>query len=225
MAGKKLTTPLAEKEKTSGLIYVIASLFFLPSLLSLLPLSGSWRNFLYYILNFAVLIFLLRGFLRRSLAYAGKHIWAVLGYSVLGFGLYYVTSLAFSYVLRLLFPGFSNINDMNIIVYFSENYWLMVFGTVVLVPLTEELMHRALIFGTLYRSSPATAYIISMCLFGAIHVMGYIGTYNVIPLLLSFVQYLPAGLILAWCYRRSGCIYVPILIHTAVNAMAILTMR
>ena len=55
--------------------------------------------------------------------------------------------------------------------------------------------------------------------------MGYLSAYPVHHLLLAFLQYLPAGLVLAWAYRKSGSIFSPILIHAAVNTLALLSLR
>ncbi len=228
---KKLPLSLTTKENNAGLIYVCVSLFLLPGLINTgngylpRPMSGVWLNFLYYCLNFVFLVALLHGFLRKHIVYAGKHLWQVLGYCVLGFLIYWVCNFVLSFGILKLFPDFSNINDGAIGNQLSQNFTVVAIGTVVLVPLAEELMHRALIFGSLYRTNPVAAYAVSMLFFGAVHVMGYVSVYPPLALLLSFIQYLPAGWVLAWCYRKSGCIFVPILIHTAINAMGILAMR
>ncbi len=230
-SARKLGTGLTAQEKTGGFIYLAFSLFFLPSVLGSLngllarPLGNAWINFLYYCLNFLLLAALLQGFLRKSLVYAGKHIWPVLGYSVLGFGIYCVCNFLLSFAMLHFFPDFSNMNDSSILSQLGSHFWITAVGTVLLVPLAEELMHRALIFGTLYKTSPVTAYIVSILFFALIHVMVYIGSYTPLAIFLAFLQYLPAGWVLAWCYRKSGCIYVPILIHTAINALGIFAQR
>ena len=38
---------------------------------------------------------------------------------------------------------------------------------------------------------------------------------------MAFLQYLPAGLCLAWAYTKADTIFAPILIHAAVNAVSI----
>ena len=38
--------------------------------------------------------------------------------------------------------------------------------------------------------------------------------------MLSLVQYLPAGLILAWSYEKSQTLAAPIAIHTIINAIS-----
>ena len=107
----------------------------------------------------------------------------------------------------------------------DQHYLLMTLGTVLLVPITEETLYRGLIFGTIYRKNAVLGYILSAFIFSAVHVVGYIGLQNTTELLISFVQYLPAGLALGWAYARSGTIWTPILIHAAVNWIGMAAMR
>ena len=102
---------------------------------------------------------------------------------------------------------------------------LMTIGVTVLVPVTEETLFRGLIFRTLYDRSPVCAYLASIVAFSLIHVMGYVGKTDPVILLLSFLQYLPAGLCLCLTYRYSGTLLSSIVLHAAINAAAILTMR
>ena len=92
---------------------------------------------------------------------------------------------------------------------------------VILVPLVEEVLYRGLIFRNLYRSSQVAAYLVSMAAFAAIHVLAYIGSESVTTLVLCFLQYLPAGLCLAYAYRKSDTILAPILMHIAINQVAL----
>ena len=45
------------------------------------------------------------------------------------------------------------------------------------------------------------------------------------PLLLCFVQYLPAGLCLGWAYARADSIFAPTLMHMIINLIGMLAMR
>jgi membrane protease YdiL (CAAX protease family) len=56
-------------------------------------------------------------------------------------------------------------------------------------------------------------------------VLGYIGSADLLTLALCFLQYIPAGLCLAWAYDASGSIFAPVLIHTVINALGILSLR
>ena len=63
--------------------------------------------------------------------------------------------------------------------------------------------------------------VVGFCL---LHVMGYVGYYPWDVLLISAVQYLPAGICFAAAYRYSGNIFSSILIHAALNFIALLSM-
>ena len=95
----------------------------------------------------------------------------------------------------------------------------------ILVPPVEECFFRGLIFRNLYPKSKWAAYIVSILAFACIHIIGYIGRYSALELLLAVIQYLPAGLCLAWSYVRSDTIFAPILIHAAINYVGITRLR
>ena len=116
-------------------------------------------------------------------------------------------------------------NDNAIGTMVQENRALMILGAVVLAPVAEELLFRGVVFGGLFNRRPVMAYVLSTVCFSAIHVVGYIGLFSWDILALCFLQYLPAGICLAWSYARSGSILTPILIHTLVNAMGVAIMR
>ena len=91
-------------------------------------------------------------------------------------------------------------------------------GTVLLAPVAEECVYRGLVFRNLYPISKVAAYIVSMAAFSAVHIVSFLGLYTPLQLVLAFLQYLPAGLWLAWCYTKSGSIYGPLAMHMLINA-------
>lgn len=227
----KLAVTITGKERVWGLLYLLAELFLLPSALQALnkllpaPLSDSWLNILYFALNFIFVCAIFRDFLKRNLKKAGQNVEDFLLVTAGGFGFYYLCNLAISLVIGYLAPDFANLNDGSIAQQASGNFAVMAIGTVILVPVAEELLHRGLVFGSLYAINPALAYILSAAFFSVIHILGYLGKYSPLHLALAFLQYLPAGLVLAWAYRKSGSIFSSITIHAAVNAVAILALR
>ncbi len=218
---------MEQKQKSAGLFYSLFSLFLLPSLLvsSLSFLGDAKINFLYYVLNFLCMGVILFSYLREQLRFARQNISRVLAWAAAGGVAYFACNFLFSLGITLLFPNFSNQNDGSIAQQLSTDFYLVAAGTALLVPFAEELMHRAVIFGALYEKSPMAAYILSCLFFAAVHVVGYIGAAPAITLIISFIQYIPAGLILAWCYRKSGCIFTPMLLHAAINTLGILALR
>ncbi len=221
-------SPAPTHEETLwGIIWLAVSMIMLPTVLALgnlllgAPLSDGLLNFVYYCLNFCVTILLFRRFLRHNLDIALKRPLAVIWYSLLGYLGYQALTELVTYGILMICPSFSNVNDANIYSMLAEDLIPLAIGTVFLVPLAEETMYRGLVFRGLFDKNHALAYIVSMVVFAAIHVVGYIGIYPPLTLLMCFVQYLPAGYCLCWCYRRTGSILSPIFMHTLVNATGI----
>jgi membrane protease YdiL (CAAX protease family) len=228
---RKLAVRLTDKEQIWSIVYLLFSFFLLPELLQLLgsalplPLGKVWYNFLYFTINFIFIFWILHGFFKRSLVYCGRNMGNFLLAVVIGSALYWLCNWGYSQLLRRFFPGYLNLNDSSIGGMISENFLLMFLGTVLFVPITEEAFHRALIFGSLYPKSPAIAYILSAVIFASIHIVGFVGVYAPLNLALAFLQYIPAGLILAWVYRRSGSIFAPVLMHAVINTVGMFAQR
>lgn len=233
MAKKKtnLSIRVTDKEQIWGICYLLFSVFLLPSLIGsandLLPtpLTGAWQNFLYFTLNFIFILWIFYGFFKRSLIHAGSHLGDFLITVIVGFAVHWLCNWSFSLLISYLFPDYVNLNDSSISSMTHSNFLIMLLGTVIFVPVAEEALHRGLVFGSLYPKSHAAAYILSTIIFSAVHIMGYVGSYSLPHLVLAFVQYIPAGLVLAWAYRKSGSILAPILMHATINAIGIFCLR
>ena len=219
------------RETRAGWVYLIFQLVLLPTLLtqgnSMLPspLSPAVLNFLFFLINFAAALLIFRHSLKRDWKTAGekpgKQAVAVLG----GFLCYLLCGYLFDLAARWFLPGFVNLNDQGIGFLAGSQLLLMAAGTILLVPLSEECFYRGLIFGSLLRKSRALAYLVSAAVFSLIHILGYLGAYSGPDLLFSFLQYLPAGLILAFAYEKSGTLFAPVFIHALVNLRGIWLMR
>ena len=228
---KRLSVHLTDREQIWAIIYLLFSLFLLPELLQwmngYLPvkLSNMWINFLYFSVNFLFVFWIFAGFFKRSLIYAGQNMLDFLIAVLLGSAVYWASNYGLSQVLSHFFPDYANLNDGSISAMVQDNFVLMFIGTVLFVPVAEEALHRGLIFGSLYPKSHGAAYALSTVIFAAVHIMSYVGVYSTLHLVLAFVQYVPAGLVLAWAYRRSGSIFAPMLMHATINALGILAQR
>lgn len=223
-----LHEPMSRREIRWGCAWLLLQLFALPGLLSwgnaLLPapLSAAMLNFVFFVLNFGAVAVIFHRWLRPALAQVRERFFSILLTAAQAFLAYQVLT-----AVMALLPifRFQNVNDASIAQMTAENYSLMVIGAVFLVPPAEEALYRGLVFGGLYRKRPWVAYLLSTALFCAIHVMGYLGAYSPLLLLLCFLEYIPAGLCLAWAYARSGHLLAPILVHMAVNAIGISAWR
>jgi membrane protease YdiL (CAAX protease family) len=232
MANRKhLTVSLTRDELLWGWLYLAFEFLFLPTILqlvsfSLFPgISDAEFNFLYYFVNFLATLLIFHSFLSRNLDVAkGKFLQVVL-YVLLGLVIYWTSNLVMSELTYRIMPDFFNVNDAGITAMSQEAFLLMAIGTVLLVPVAEESLFRGLLFRGIYGKSRWAAYAVSALCFCLPHVSVYIGSYELPLLAMCFVQYLPAGLMLAWSYENSNTILTPIIIHTIINAIGIYSMR
>lgn len=228
---KTLSITMTRTEQKLGFAYLPVQILLLPALLvqgNLIlgsPLSPAKLNFVLFALDFLCVTVILRGFLWRSLLQALSTPWQLLRYAGAGLLLYWIGSFAVNYFVIAVYPNFSNVNNDSISLLTQENYLLMSVGTVLLVPITEESLYRGVIFGSIYKRSRVAGYVASALIFAALHVIGYIGNFAPVHLLLCFLQYIPAGLCLAWAYVMADTIWAPILMHIAINQMGVLAMR
>lgn len=228
---KKLSVSVTKKEGIWGLAYFAFQLVALPSFLvlinNILPtsLSEAQLNFVFFALNFIFVTVICHRFLIENLKCALSAPKRCLQAAGAGMGFYWIGSYVVGIVILLLYPDFTNVNDDSIASLAQNNFALIAIGTVLLVPVTEETLFRGIIFGGLYKKSPVVAYIVSILSFSALHIIGYIGFYEPMHLLMCLLQYIPAAFCLCWAYTRADSIWAPILIHTINNVIAILSMR
>lgn len=226
-----LQNDLTQKEFSRGIRYLLFQTVFLSRLLSFLngfspvPLPEVWLNFLRFCINFGAALWILHRFLKGFFPIDGRQLFHILGFGVLFFGIYSGLFLSLEQIISFVAPAFSNINDRTVAALLQENYPLMVISTIILAPIAEECFFRGVLFRGIYTQSPGAAWVVSVALFGFLHVMNYMGTVAPLTLILCFLQYIPAGVCLAAAYRLSGSLLCPILIHTAVNAVSMLSVR
>lgn len=231
MTKRTFSAPLTSRQFILGLTYLAAEFLVVPFLLRYLldtffpGSSNTTANFLYYVVNFFAVLLLFGSFLKKNFRILCNHVPRFLGYALLGLVLYWVAGLIMTELTYALMPYFTNVNDASIATLTKDGYLFMAIGTVLLVPTAEECLFRGLLFRGIWDKSRFLAYAVSALCFCCVHVAGYIGSYDLPLLLMCFVQYLPAGLILAWCYESSDTIFTPILIHSVINAIGICTMR
>lgn len=226
-----LHTSMTQKESIWGWAYLAFQLLVLPTMLQSgnaalgYVLSGSELNFVFFLINFIAVSCIFRRFFLASGTAARKRQKKFWGTVILGFAAYLLCNILYSQIMVSFFPHFRNLNDQNVGAMVGKEFLLMTVGTVILVPPVEEIFYRGLIFGKLFNRRPILAYVLSASLFSLIHIIGYLGIYSASDFLLAFLQYVPAGLILAWSYQNADSIYAPVLIHALVNVRGIWLMR
>lgn len=222
---------MTRRETLLGWSYLLISVFVLPFALALFnvflekPMSNTVLNLVLLWINFAAVTVIFRRFLVSSVKLAMDSFGRCLRFCFFGFSIYYLASLLIARVIGAFLPDFSNVNDEAIMDLFQEHPKLMAFTTVFLVPITEETLYRGLFFQGFQRKNRLFAYCLSTLVFAGIHVIGYIGRYDFMTLLVCYIQYLPAGITLAWAYEKSDTIVAPILMHITINQIGTSVMR
>jgi len=228
---KILSVSMTRREALWGWGYLLFQLFLLPLILitanTLLPhpLPEATVNFVYFLLNFLCILAIAHRFLLDSLRVALRSPFRCLRAAFLGLALYFVCNILLSNLIIRFRPDFVNINDNSISSMTQGHFTLVSIGTILLVPPAEEFLYRGLVFGHLYNKNKLLAYAVSTVIFSAIHVIGYIGSYDLELLLLCFIQYIPAGICLGWAYASADSIFAPILMHITINQIGMQAMR
>jgi membrane protease YdiL (CAAX protease family) len=225
------STKPSRRETLWGGIYLILYMSVLPAavplvMMLLMPETGEAdMNAVFLGLNFIATVVIFRKYLLQTVKDGLQKPLRTLWYALLGYLGTWALGDLISQVILFLDPEFTNVNDSNIAGMMQENFLLMALGTVVLAPISEELLFRGLIFRGLYDRSPAIAHILTMVIFSMIHVSGYVILYPMKTLFFCFLQYLPIAYCLSFAYRYSGSLLAPILIHMANNLVATAAMR
>ena len=221
----------SSQETVSGFCYLAFQLLLLPELLKMLngqfsaPLREAELNFVFYLINFLAVLLIFHDFLGSAATQAVRHPAYWCQAVILGLAAYYASMFVTNRVIGLLVPGFSNYNNSALSAMGQENRLLVFIGTVLLVPTVEECIYRGLIFRNLYGKSHWAAYLVSMLAFAFIHILGYARQYTPLEILMAVLQYLPAGLCLAWSYTKADTIFAPIAIHATINFVTLTSWR
>lgn len=226
---KRQITALNQAETPWGYLMLFTQLLVLPTAVSIcidyfhISISASLENLICFALNFLCVTVIFHRFWCRSVKALGANRYSILSAVALYLPAYYLFTYLINFLVYSIAPGHFNANDANIAVMTNESRLMMAIGVVLFVPAAEEFLFRGVIFGSLYAQQPILSYAVSIVAFAAVHVLGYIGFIPPAQLLLSFLQYIPAGYCLARSYARSGSIFAPILIHTFINFIGIMS--
>lgn len=217
---------LSNKLYIFGLIYWGFQELFLPAIVFYLMLMLGMQpddvmlNFLYMTINLTVMVCLFAPVLKHDFRQLVQHPGSIFKYFGLGLAKYVGASTVTNLITMLLLPDFSNMNDATV-GHLLDNQPLMMFvAIVILAPISEELLYRGVIYGCIRQKSKIAAYIVSASIFSLIHLISYISMADLPTLVISFIQYLPAGVALAYSYEKSGTLLCPIMIHMVANLLA-----
>ena len=171
---------LNPKEKIIGTVWLVFQTSFFAMLLQWLntllpaPLPQTEINLIFFSVNFTAIAIIFRQYLWAQIKLIPEIFEKIFSITVSGFAVYWALKTLLTQVLFALEPDFTNVNDVAIQNLIAENYAIMFVGTVILAPITEEMLFRGLVFRGLYDHTPGLAWVFSVALFALIHILGYI---------------------------------------------------
>jgi hypothetical protein len=134
---------------------------------------------------------------------------------------YMISLYAVALFLNIFLDNLENPNDAAVTSMAKLNPNTMIVIGVLLAPIVEEVLFRGVVFGTIRKKSRVLAYIVSALLFAVYHLWEYMLTGFSWDLVLYLLQYIPAGIILCWCYERSKNIWGSVFLHMMINYVSI----
>ena len=215
---------MTKREMTFGWCWLAVQMLLLPSLVSSIaaPWGSAAVNFCYHLISLLAVILIFHRYLKQECRQFAAGIKRILPVIAVSLAVYYAAGEVLLHLITAIDPGFRNVNDVSIAVLRQGNLALTAVMTVALAPVSEECLFRGLIFGSARQVNRWAAYAISAAAFAALHVMGYVGSFGAVRLLLCFVQYLPAGLILAAAMEKTNSIVTSMCIHCIINAVSMI---
>ena len=198
--------------------------------------SSALMEFAFHGCNFLAAVLIFRKFIINSWGIPHTTLGQILGKACLGAFLAWLANLLtndllYFYLPKWFFyddfgPHFYNVLKQDILMaQLEENSLLTTAAIVFFVPIWEELFHRGLVFGTLVRKNTAAAYAVSVIFYALLPLVSLFGSLPMDYLILSFLQYIPMGVMFAWIYARTESIFTPIVAHMLLNGLSVFAMR
>lgn len=198
--------------------------------------SSPLTEFAFHGVNFLAAILIFRTFLISSWGIPHTTLSQILRQACLGAFLAWLANLLtndllYFYLPKWFFyddfgPHFYNVLKQDILMaQLGENPLLTTAAIVFFVPVWEELFHRGLVFGSLVQKNLPLAYAVSVILYALLPLASLFGKLPIEYLIISFLQYIPMGVMFAWIYTRTESIFSPILAHMLLNGFSVFAMR
>jgi len=220
---------LSGREKVLGGILLVGYLVVFPMAASRvfdsaefllgITIEGVQRDALYYYALFALTLAVFWRLWKRDADALFARIGQSLGALGLGLVAFYGLNELCGKLLSLLPGQPANLNDAAVSARLGASPGSTILIVVFLAPVVEETLFRGYVFGLLRDHSRAGAYAASCLLWALAHVWQYAAgdwTY-----LLTALQYVVPGVVMAWTCERAGSLWGSVLLHGVVNALSV----
>ena len=233
--GKYFTRRLSGTETAMGYLIALPAFLFcavyVSSALVKFVFLSLGKSVNYYTVNTAVnlvddllmwllVVFIMRKFLKRQAVDLKKNFLVTLFSGVvIGYILCVLGNTIGNLLLRFFTSTTTSVNQSAINSLTKQYPLVMIFMTVFLAPVTEELIFRGVVFTSVREHSRVLAYVISALLFGFIHVMDSVLAGNLSEMV-QMIPYTVMGLVFCYMYESTNSIYGSILTHMTQNEVA-----
>ena len=132
---------LNQREKFFGSCWLVFETLYFASLLQALngllptPLPKTEVNFVFFSVNFAVIVWMFRRYLLKQLRLIPDVFWKIVYTTIPGFIAYWVLTFLLEQAFYNLDPNFSNVHDAAVQGLVAQDYALMFVEAVILVPM------------------------------------------------------------------------------------------
>jgi len=199
-------------------VYLLAQfafLIFTPIIYFLTPLNRLeatiYGNIIGFILGLMIIFYILRFELRTPVRGAASTseviLWSILGV----FMAYFAQALAVLIEMKIFGITVESENTATLME-MTRIAPLFIIVTTIIAPILEEIVFRKIIFGSLYkRTNFLIAGVLSSLIFAVVH-----------GELIHILIYASMGFVFAYLYVKTKRIIVPIIVHMALNTIAVL---
>ena len=219
---------MLRRERICGFVWLPIHIFLLP--LFLVPvlflllgpdkLTDAGANVIYYLISFVFVIIAFWNFLRESFdRFVGN-----LRGALLAMVIAYAIQLVLTLGLQALMGVFGELETPNndAIGELANLEYNKIFAVAVLMaPITEEVLFRGVLFGSLARRHRWLGWVVSVAVFCLYHVWQFAVVEQDWTVLIAAAEYIPLTVAITYCYDRTETIWTPIFFHIFTNSLAL----
>ncbi|MDR2356702.1 MAG: CPBP family intramembrane metalloprotease [Oscillospiraceae bacterium] len=223
--------PMTVPERVTGIAYIPIHSFAIPLGLQIaftvagFELKAVNLTLAAYSISFLFILITSFKFLKNSFSDLFDNFISAMQSVALGIVVYFIANMAVAVVLSQIMDSIVNPNSQEIINEARLNPDAMLVVSVLFAPIVEETMFRGALFGSIRKRARAAAYAVSAIVFALYHLWPYLIYDFHATSLLYTLQYIPASLVLAWCFERGGSIWASIALHALINLIASVSIK
>ena len=225
---KRFDDLMMRRERICGFIWlpihmILLPLFLVPVLYLLIgpeKMTDAGSNVIYYMISFLFVLVAFWNYLRESFdRFVGN-----LRGALLAMAIAYAIQLVLSLGLQALMGVFGELDTPNndaINELANIEYKKMFAVAVLMAPITEEVLFRGVLFGSLARKHRWLAWVVSIAVFCLYHVWQFAVVEQDWRVLITAIEYIPLSAAITYCYARTETVWTPIFFHIYTNCLAL----